>query len=68
MIELIFTACLAVAPVKCQEVTQTFMVQRVTPQQCMFKGQLAMIQWLNKNPDWRIRKWTCRPYKARIEI
>ncbi|KUO55353.1 MAG: hypothetical protein APF80_05050 [Alphaproteobacteria bacterium BRH_c36] len=59
MIELVLSVCLISAPATCKDVSLSYMGDQVTPQQCMFRGQITVAQWSAGNPQWRIAKWKC---------
>ncbi len=59
MIELVLSVCLITAPQTCKDVNLSYMGDRVTPQQCMFRGQTTAAQWSAGHPEWHITKITC---------
>lgn len=60
MIELLVAVCLIDQPATCKDVHLAFAGERVDARQCMMRGQFEMARWVGDNPDWVIRKWTCR--------
>ncbi|MBU2582742.1 MAG: hypothetical protein KJ622_13600 [Alphaproteobacteria bacterium] len=60
MIELVMSVCLISAPDTCKDVNLSYMGDQVTPQQCMYHGQITGSQWAAGNPGWRIAKWKCQ--------
>lgn len=59
MIEIVLSVCLISSPATCKDVSLNYMGDQVTPQQCMFRGQVAISQWIAGHPKWRIAKWKC---------
>ncbi len=59
MIEILVSACLISNPGTCQDVKLSYMSDRVTPQQCMMRGQIALSRWAAGHPKWKIAKWKC---------
>ncbi|MFN3613994.1 MAG: hypothetical protein ACK4WC_05480 [Rubrimonas sp.] len=57
MIELVFTACLALSPAHCEERAMTFI--DVTPRACAMGAQGVLAKWAEDRPGWRIAKWRC---------
>lgn len=57
MIELAFVACLAWAPLQCEERNLTF--ADVPLMTCMTGAQAFLAQWRNGNPGWRVARWSC---------
>ncbi len=60
MIELVFIACLAAAPDRCEENTLQFLAP-LSPMACMMGAQPQLAQWSARHPKWRIARWACRP-------
>lgn len=60
MIELVMSVCLISAPDSCKDVNLSYMSDRVTPQQCMYRGQITAARWSAEHPKWRIAKWKCQ--------
>ena len=58
MIELLFVACIAGAPDRCQERSLVF--TDVTPAQCLMGAQPELAKWVSSHPDQQIKKWRCR--------
>lgn len=59
MIELVLSVCLISAPDTCKDVNLNYMSDRVSPQQCMMRGQITAAQWSAGHPEWRITKFKC---------
>jgi len=59
MIELVLSVCLLSAPDTCKDVSLSYMGDQVSPQQCMYRGQITAAQWSAGHPEWRIAKWKC---------
>lgn len=57
MTELIFIACLAMAPHQCEERVMTF--QDVTPMTCAMGAQGVLANWREFRPGWRVARWRC---------
>jgi hypothetical protein len=57
MTELIFVACLAMAPAQCEERVMTF--QDVTPMTCAMGAQGVLAEWCVNRPGWRVARWSC---------
>jgi predicted ATP-dependent Lon-type protease len=57
MIELVFTACLALSPQQCEVRTMTF--TEVSPMACAMGAQGVLAKWAGERPGWRIAKWRC---------
>lgn len=58
MLELIVVACLIAQPAKCETFHLPF-EEPMGGHQCVFRAQLRLVQWLERRPDWQIRRWTC---------
>lgn len=58
MIELVFVACLANAPVRCQE--QSLLYTDITPMTCLMGAQPALAQWVETHPRYTVARWKCR--------
>lgn len=66
MIELILSVCLVSDPARCEDVHLQFAEGAVTPQACLFNGQLEIAKWADTHPGWQIAKWQCaRPRMAK---
>lgn len=61
MIELIFTACLAVSPDTCRE--RSLLFSDVSLGICMTQSQPVLAKWASDHPGWQIEKWACRPHQ-----
>jgi hypothetical protein len=59
MIELVFSACLAVFPSQCRTVHLTFV--DVSLMTCIVFGQMQIAEWVRHNPTWRVHRHWCRP-------
>ena len=57
MTELIFIACLTLAPGQCEERVLTF--TGVTPTACAMGAQGVLAQWCADRPGWRVARWSC---------
>lgn len=64
MIELLISACLVTGPV-CKEFSLLFDNREVSLMTCMISGQAVLASWKQNNPDWQVKRWTCRPVKSR---
>lgn len=63
MYELIFVACLIAQPARCEEFSLPF-AEPMGAMQCMWQGQLRLVEWAADRPDWVVRRWTCGLPKA----
>lgn len=63
MIELIVAVCLAANPAQCKDVSLTFVDEQITQHQCMmgFAAQAEVSRWLEANPKWELKRWSCLP-------
>ena len=59
MLELVIAVCMIDAPERCKDVHLNFAEENVTAQQCMMFGQIEISKWVEGNPKWAIRKWSC---------
>lgn len=59
MIEIVVSLCMISKPATCKDVHLTYMAERVTPHQCMFRGQAEIAKYIAGHPKWRVMKWTC---------
>lgn len=57
MIELVFTACLALSPGQCEERVMTF--TEISPMACATGAQGVLAKWADERPGWRITRWKC---------
>lgn len=62
MIELLFTACLAMAPETCRE--RTLLFSDISLGVCTAQSQPILAKWVSDHPGWRITGWTCRPHQT----
>lgn len=60
MIELLVAVCMIDEPANCKDV-HLAMNGNLNARQCMTQGQFEMARWIGENPDWVIRRWTCKP-------
>ena len=60
MIELLISACLASSPV-CRDFSLLFDSREVSLMTCMISGQAVIAPWQQNYPDWKVKRWTCRP-------
>ena len=63
MMELIVAVCLTGQPTQCKDVSLTFVDAHITQHQCMMGAgaQAAVMKWLESNPKWALKRWTCVP-------
>jgi hypothetical protein len=61
VIELAASICMISSPLNCRDLTLNFEADNVTPMACMMNGQIALSQWTNDHPNWRVEKFSCRP-------
>ncbi|MCH9806242.1 MAG: hypothetical protein K0U74_00765 [Alphaproteobacteria bacterium] len=59
MIEILVSACLIASPGTCKDVSLSYMADKVTPYNCMMRGQVALTKWAAGHPKWKIAKWKC---------
>ncbi|MFC3168843.1 hypothetical protein [Paracoccus fontiphilus] len=64
MIELLISACLSSQPV-CRDFSLMFDAREISLVTCMIGGQAIIAPWQQDNPDWKVRRWTCRPSEWR---
>lgn len=64
MIELVFTVCLLSSTATCEEKTITYL-ENITPRACLRQAQPELARWNEGNPNWQIRRWTCRAVEAK---
>jgi hypothetical protein len=61
MLQFIFLACIAASPQDCREVDGPVFGRPITETVCMLEGPAITGAWLQRNPGWVVREWTCRP-------
>lgn len=61
MTELVLYVCLLTAPESCKTVHKTFTddLNLTLPAVCAKVGQVEGAQWIEANPSWFIKRWTC---------
>lgn len=59
MIEIIVAVCLIDVPFRCKDVRLTYNPESFTPTQCMIFGQTEAAKWLEGNPKWQLKCWSC---------
>lgn len=67
MIEIAFAACSILQGAACREDWRlSFDADpgHISAFACATYGQVALAQWAEGHPNWRITSWTCRPAKA----
>ena len=64
MIELVFTVCLLSSAATCEEKSITYL-DGVSARTCLRRAQPELARWHEGNPQWRVRRWTCRPVADR---
>ncbi|MCB1884470.1 MAG: hypothetical protein KDG89_10830 [Geminicoccaceae bacterium] len=63
MLELVIVACLLKQPGHCEGFTIPF-AEPLNTMQCVFQGQLRMMEWVQKHPKWHVRRWRCEMPEA----
>jgi hypothetical protein len=63
MVELLLLACLLKNPLHCEEFQIPFL-EPMGIAQCVYQGQLHMVQWATEHPEWVVRRWSCGPRRA----
>jgi hypothetical protein len=58
MIQLIFVACLAASPDRCEERSVALLPQSGV-MGCMVAAQPQLAQWIEQHPDHRVIRWRC---------
>ena len=58
MVQLVVIACLIAHPAECDSFDVPF-YEPTGMRQCLFKGQLRIVQWLEEMPGWQVRRWRC---------
>lgn len=58
MIEIVFVACLGIAPATCERHALQF--ADVTLMACVTGAQPQLARWAGEHPGWRIQSWSCR--------
>lgn len=62
MLELILSVCLLADPSRCKDVMLTGDdVASATPYGCLRAGPPESAKWIEANPKWSFRRWSCRP-------
>ena len=59
MLSMVISACLIAEPNKCKNVSLMVVEDKMTPHQCMSKGQLELIKWFEIHPEYFLQKWSC---------
>ena len=59
MIEILVAVCMVDDPSHCKDVRLNFMEERITPSQCMMMGQIEIARWMEGNPKWALKRWSC---------
>jgi hypothetical protein len=59
MVEIVIAVCLINDPARCKDVRLTYMADSYTPMQCMMYGQTEAVKWLEGNPKWQLKRWSC---------
>jgi hypothetical protein len=61
MIEIVVAVCLFDEPNKCKDVSLNISDEAISSVQCMMGmgAQAELEKWLQANPKWTIKKWTC---------
>jgi hypothetical protein len=59
MIELIFVACLTLAPDACEEHSKVYMAE-IGLMGCMVTAQAQLAEWTAARPRFRVVRWSCR--------
>lgn len=58
MVELLFVACLGMAPTECREHSLVF--TGITPDQCAMGAQPELAKWVETHKSGQIKSWRCR--------
>lgn len=64
MIELLISACMLNGPV-CKDFSLLFDDHELSVMTCTVNGQAMIAPWQESHPQWKIRRWTCRPHDRR---
>ena len=59
MIELVFTVCMILKPMTCEERHLTY-AATMSPMECLMGAQVELARWSEIHPKWRISEWRCR--------
>lgn len=63
MYELVLWVCLLAQPELCSEKRLPFQ-EPMGVMDCMWRGQIEMVRWLEDNPQWALKRWRCAPPEA----
>lgn len=58
MFQLVLIACLIAHPADCESFELQFQ-EPTGMMQCVFQGQLRIVQWSETMPGWQVRRWRC---------
>ena len=61
MIEILVSVCMVNDPAQCKDVHLNFMAESVTPMECMVIGQAEIAKWIEGQPKWQLKRWSCGP-------
>lgn len=59
MVELVVSVCSILYGAQCHDVSLTYADMPMLA--CLMSGQPEIAKWSEVNPNWSIRRWTCRP-------
>ena len=59
MIEILVSVCMVNDPAQCKDVHLNFMAESVTPMECMVLGQVEIAKWMEGQPKWQLKRWSC---------
>lgn len=60
MVELFFVACLTSVPETCRD--ESLLYVEVPLMLCVLQGQAQLAAWVERNPDWKVERWSCGPH------
>lgn len=65
MIELLVVVCLSAAPDRCEE-RSVGLYPDLSLLTCVMQGQPEIAAWIDRHPELRVQRWTCRDSATRI--
>jgi hypothetical protein len=60
MVELLVSVCLLSDPSRCKDVSLVFAEEGMSHMQCMMGAQPHIARWIDNNPQWALKRWTCQ--------
>ena len=60
MIELLVSVCLISDPSRCKDVSLVFAEEGLSQMKCVMGAQPEIAKWMEGNPKWALKRWTCQ--------